>query len=254
MTDNAYDGEASSPWAQKGFIAAAVVVALLVVLGVVVVLTRPSGGDDRAAQQPPAASTSGASPTTSTSPAGDSVCGLPTGDQTVPTTAPAGTRWELVGTMATPTAPKAHGPGRVEDGLRSCFAHTPTGALYSAVNIVAVTTIPELREPLVSKLGATGAGRDAALKLLATPNTEPDSTNRIQLSGFAFLNYGKDAALVDLALRISTTAGKTGFVHFPASLRWEAGDWKVVIPPNGDPAKSVQGIPDLTGYIIWGGA
>jgi hypothetical protein len=109
MTDNTYDGEASSPWAQKGFIAAAVVVALLVVLGVVVVLTRPSGGDDRGTRQPPA-STADASPTTTIDPAGDSVCGLPTGDQTVPTTAPAGTRWELIGTMATPTAPKAHGP------------------------------------------------------------------------------------------------------------------------------------------------
>jgi hypothetical protein len=254
MTDNAYDGEASSPWAQKGFVAAAVVVALLVVLGVVVVLTRPPGGDDRSTQQPPTASTSGASQPATTSPAGDSVCGLPAGDQTVPTTAPAGTRWELVGTMATPTAPKAHGPGRVQSGLRSCFAHTPTGALYSAVNIFAITTIPDLRDDAARELTAAGPGRDAALAALKREGQQQDTGGKTQIVGYTFLNYASTSSTVDLALRISTAAGKSGFVHFPASLRWEAGDWKVVVPPNGNLGTGMGPIPDLTGYVPWGGA
>jgi hypothetical protein len=252
MTDNAYDGEASSPWAQKGFVAAAVVVALLVVLGVVVVLTRPSGGDDRAAQQPPAASTSGASPTTSTSPAGDSVCGLPAGDQTVPTTAPAGTRWELVGTMATPTAPKAHGPGRVQSGLRSCFAHTPTGAAYAAVSIGAMMAVPDLREPAVRTLGAAGPGRDRALQLLKSDTSA--ATSGVQIAGFTFLNYDKVSTTVDLAIRALKSGGQTGYAHIPVTLRWEQGDWKVLFAPDGSLGTGAGPIPDLTGYTPWNGA
>ena len=55
------------------------------------------------------------------------------GDQTVPVTPPADTEWELVGRVVAPTAPEVYGPA-VTDPVRSCFARTPTGALYAAVN------------------------------------------------------------------------------------------------------------------------
>jgi hypothetical protein len=254
MTDNAYDGEASSPWAQKGFIAAAVVVALLVVLGVVVVLSRPSGdGGARSNRQPPA-TTAGASQPASTSPDGDSVCGLPAGDQTVPTTAPPGTRWELVGTMATPTAPKTHGPGRVQSGLRSCFAHTPTGALYSAINFFTAASSTDLLPRAARDLTAAGAGRDRAIREAAKPDPAGGTSgSSTQLAGFTFLNYTQGSSTVDLAFRVTKTAGTTSPVHIPLSLRWENGDWKVSLPATGEIFPGIGAIPDLTGYVPWSG-
>jgi hypothetical protein len=162
------------------------------------------------------------------------------------------TAWELVGTMAAPTAPRTHGPGRVENGLRSCFARSPVGALYAAVNIVATTTDPALRVPLVRALAADGEGREAALRLLSTPQPPSDTTTQIQIAGFSLPNYDRQAATIDLAMQLSTVSG-SGYVHVAMPLRWEGGDWKVVVPPNGDLATTVRPLPDLTGYAVWSG-
>ena len=43
-----------------------------------------------------------------------------------------------------------------------------------------------------------------------------------------------------------------GVASLPTTLRWEGGDWKYVVPANGDPG--VREIPDLAGYAAWTGA
>lgn len=260
------DGE-RSPWAQRGFIAAAVVVALIAVLAVVLVLTGPSDDPGTVGAQPPATttpatptatpggtSTSAGSASTISTPDDGSVCGLPEGEQTVPVSAPPDTTWELVGTMAAPTAPDTHGPGEVRDGLRSCFARSPLGVLYAAVNVLASTTDPDLREPLVRDLAAAGEGRDAALRLLAEPQPPADTGTQIQVAGFAFLDYDQNAATVDLAVRAAPMNGSGGYVHLAVPMRWEDGNWKLVVPPAGDLVTNVRALPDLTGYAPWSGA
>lgn len=106
-TDSLHD-QPGSPWTQKGFIASAVVVGLLIILGAALVFTRPSDGDDRADPGPqPTTSTPSPTATRSAStPTTDSACGLPAGDQAIPVTAPPKTKWELVGTIAVPSAPE----------------------------------------------------------------------------------------------------------------------------------------------------
>ena len=253
-TTDSLDDQPGSPWTQKGFIASAVVVGLLIVLGAVLVFTRPSDGDDRADPGPqPTTSTPSPTATISAStPTTDSACGLPAGDQAVPVTAPPKTKWELVGTMAAPTAPDTHGPGRVGNGLRTCFAKTPTGALYAAANFVASASAPELRERAMDELTAVGAGRDRALEEAREPQT--DSGSRVQLEGFTFLHYTGEAATVDLAFRASRTDGTSGLAHMPISLVWESGDWKASLPASGEVFPGVGPVPDLTGYTPWGGA
>ncbi len=250
--DNTHDEEeAQNPWTQRGFIASAVVVALIAVLGLFLAFAGPSGGNGNAAPRAttPAASTS-PSPGGSTRPASDSACGLPAGEESVPRTAPKETKWELVGTMAAPTAPDTHGPGRVDDGLRSCYAHSPTGALYAAVNFVAMTTAPERREAAVRELAANGPGRDAALTAIKREGEQRAGGTGTQVAGFTFLNYGTETAVVDLAFRTSSAA----YVHMPLSVRWQDGDWKVVFPDDGDLGHAIKPLPDLTGYVLWAGA
>src|SRR3954462_14363714 len=114
---------------RPGFIAGAALVAVLVVAGIVVSLGALLGGRSGAAGGKDG---SGAPRAVKSAVAGGSVCGLTGMDSAgaTLTVAPV-TRWATVGTMAAPSSPTA-GPGRKQsDGLRYCYAHTVTGALFA---------------------------------------------------------------------------------------------------------------------------
>jgi hypothetical protein len=155
--------------------------------------------------------------------------------------------------MAAPTAPTRYGPGGMRDGVRTCFARNPIGALYAATNVVATTTRPQLRLALVRTLGAPGESREAALRRLATAAPANSSPTQIQLAGFSVLTYTQENTTVDLAIRVASPSG-TGYGHLPLQLTWQDGDWRIVIPASGDLGDNIGPLPDLTGYIPWSGA
>ena len=96
-------------WSERWFIAAGALLAVIVLLGVVVAIS--GGGTNASTAAPPAAGRNAADDGKNSrdasrhehwrvhSPGGRS--------QAVPTTAPPNTQWELVGSMAAPTAPRA---------------------------------------------------------------------------------------------------------------------------------------------------
>lgn len=234
-----------SPWTQPWFIASAVVVLVIVLLGVWLTVTRP---DEPAAPQTASEPTASSTPS-SGAPKGESTCGLPAGDQTVPVLAP-DTEWELVAKLAVPTAPEGAGPGRVDDGLRTCFSRDPLGALYASVNLLAMTTDPATRTQAAETLLAPGPGREEVLRSLSEPGALDQGTGpAFQVAGFTFLNYDRTSASIDLALQ---AAGR--YVHFPITMRWVAGDWKALAPISGQIFESMQPLPELTGYVAWNGA
>ena len=232
----------SNPFASRGFIAAAIVIGVILLAGVVVLVTALTAPHTPVAQ--PTSTPSG--PVAS----GDdkSVCGLK-GFETESslTAAPTHTKWELVGTVATPTDPNGPGPGRIDsDGFRSCFAHTAAGALYASVNFIALGTDGTLR-PRLTELVADGPGKDAIAS--SDPNAGSDSA-RAQLAGFKVDSYDGGSATVDLALNYNTG----DLVSVPIKLVWEAGDWKLVLAEDGSlPLKPAQ-LQSLGGYIPWAGA
>ena len=232
----------SNPFASRGFIAAAIVIGVILLAGVVVLVTALTAPHTPVAQ--PTSTPSG--PIAS----GDdkSVCGLK-GFETESslTAAPTHTKWELVGTVATPTDPNCPGPGRIDsDGFRSCFAHTAAGALYASVNFIALGTDGTLR-PRLTELVADGPGKDAIAS--SDPNAGSDSA-RAQLAGFKVDSYDGGSATVDLALNYNTG----DLVSVPIKLVWEAGDWKLVLAEDGSlPLKPAQ-LQSLGGYIPWAGA
>lgn len=234
-----------SPWVQPGFIAATAIIALLVVLGLILAVTGDSDEDAKSgtANRAPAAP---AAPVARDPDA--SVCGLPAGDTSVPTKAPR-TEWDLVGSVAAPTATTTLGPGKVTSGLRSCFAHSPTGALYAAVNVIAMTASADHREAFVRRLTVPGVGRDRALS-----NLGPDSdATTLQVAGFSLSDYRTRSAVVDLAFRVDT-GNAAGYTHLPLALRWLDGDWKLALPDTGRPFDGMARLPSLTGYTPWKGA
>jgi hypothetical protein len=230
--------EDQNPLTQPKFIISAVVVAILVALGIILAL--PKGGGT------PEPSTSG-STTASAQPsatAAASVCGLPSGDQAKPATTPADTRWELVGKIAAPTSPTEFGPGKTEtNGLRSCFAHSPTGALYAASNVAVLSATGKARL-VYEQLAVPSPERDA---LLNQPEPQATSAVTAQIAGFQIRSYDAERAVIAIAAKGSNGA----LVSVPVPLQWHDGDWKVVVPATGSTGGGH--ISDLSGYIAWSG-
>jgi hypothetical protein len=240
MTEPAETNEDQNPLTKPKFIISAVVVAIIVALGIILAILPKGGG----VAAPTASSSNSPSSSTPSSPGpAASVCGLPDGDQSKPATAPADTKWELIGKVAAPTSPERYGPGTTAaNGLRSCFAHSPTGALYAAANVTTLSAIGKTRLVL-ENLAVPSPERDALLK-----QPEPaSSTATPQLAGFALRSYSSDTAVVDLAYKGDNGA----YVSIPVPLRWDAGDWKIIVPATG--STGAGQIPDLSGYVPWAG-
>jgi hypothetical protein len=235
----------SNPFTKPGFIIAAVLVVALLAAGIVIFLL-PKGQSDAqpASPTPETGSTPAASP--SASAAGSSVCGLPTSTETSLGAAPE-TKWELVGTMAAPTDPQI-GPGKTDaQGIRSCFAHTPKGALYAAVNLWALGSDPSKEHAIAEQLAAKGPGREAGMK---APRTQaPASAVKIQIAGFN-VSYTANQAVVDLAFKADNGA----LASVRTTLLWQDGDWKGVVADNGAPLEEPRQVRDLSGFIPWSGA
>jgi hypothetical protein len=172
------------------------------------------------------------------------VCGLPSGDQAKPATTPADTKWELVGKIAAPTSPTQFGPGKTEDnGLRSCFAHSPTGALYAGANMIVLGSSgrPDL---LAQHLVVEGPERD---KMLSEPPTSAPTTAPFQIAGYKVVDYSGDRAVIEYGLTAAN--GSVGSV--PVAMQWQGGDWKWVLPATG--MAEARQLSDLNGFISWAG-
>lgn len=241
----------------RNFMLSALVVAAIVILGLVITLVNVLGGGastppSSASTVSPSASSTPSSPAstsaTSSADTDASVCGL-TDVQLTGTvaTAPQAT-WALVGTTAAPSI-SGQGPGKIDsDGYRSCYAHTPVGALTAAANYAAVGSNPPMREKFIQQATAPGPGRDA---LLRQPAVGQNSQSvRIQIAGFRMLRYTGTEADVDLAIR-SSNGGLGGAVMY---LQWSEGDWKIRVGQDGSDLTSVTQLPSLNGYVLWAGA
>ncbi|WP_432943644.1 hypothetical protein ACQPXM_00725 [Kribbella sp. CA-253562] len=181
------------------------------------------------------------------SPEQSSGCGLPAGDQNVPTTAPTADGWEVNHRVVVPRS-TTHGPAKTDpDGFRRCFAHSPTGALFAAYNAIAaigdqhkvLTTVPKLMLP--------GPNTDALLKELR--DETPTDSEAVQLAGYRILDAITDRVTVVLAVPVESE-----YMSLNLTLVWHRSDWRVVPPPPGEPV----GAPfsqhrDLDDFVTWKG-
>lgn len=245
-----------NPFTKPGFIISAALV-LALIAAVVVIFLLPKGQDKAQSAQPPTAGSNSVSGTPSPSNSGDdnnvmreSVCGLPLTDELALGTAPT-SNWELLDKMAVPTDPGTFGPGITEEnGFRSCFANSPTGALYAAMNVVALGSSgsPELMMKMSDQLLVPGTGRDAAIKDTATA-VESSGESSIQVRGFIIRSYTPSEADLDLVFETSEGA----LARVTMSLRWIDGDWKVKPADDGTPWSGMSQVSDLSGFLLWSG-
>jgi hypothetical protein len=168
---------------------------------------------------------------------------MPASSQNIPTTAPAAS-WALVGSMAAPSNPSTIGPQRTVDGFRTCFAHSPVGALYAVVNFWAAGTAFSPSTVYVH-LAADTPSRAQVVKESQGNATRLDSSGPVQLAGFEFNSYSPSSA--DLSIVLQGSSGV--LVSVACTMVWQNGDWRYVIPPSGAPAAGQ--VQDLDGYVPW---
>ncbi|MBX9390120.1 hypothetical protein ACFPZ0_04170 [Streptomonospora nanhaiensis] len=251
-SDGADEPRPASLLASRSFVISVIVVLAIVAAGVTTTLSLVLGEDEDSPETaaegegvPPEGEAPGAEE--SAVPRSDSACGLPDGGGTTFTEWPDGTTWDPVGVMEAPSV-EDQGPGVVEEsGLRHCYAHSPTGAVFAAVNYSAQATDPALAYPdVLPHLLAEGPGRQAMARDLERVGPDGAGTAQGDIAGVRLLAYGTDRARVDLALLMEE---EDQLVSFVVDLRWEDGDWKVVTRENGGMMIPASLLNDLVGFV-----
>jgi hypothetical protein len=248
----------ASPLQSRGFVFSAAGVGLLMLAAVFLIVATIAGRHAPSARQMALGShAGGATPATGGRPSaagGGAVsvddprgCSLSAGSQLVPVSAPV-SGWGLVGSMAAPTAPSTLGPQKSIDGLRVCFAHSPTGALFAAASFWAeATVVPQTL--LYGRLAA-----DTPARAVAVAQAQ-GSTQRLQdidgdpgtvsIAGFQYTAY--TPAEADLSIVLSGPRGEQ--VSLPCSMLWQDGDWRLVIPPSQQLAAAA--VTSMDHFVSW---
>lgn len=233
--------------------AAAVLVVVVVLAAVAVaIVVRGTGSSVEEARAPVPASSS---PTPQQSPSGaasSTTTGATPLPTMLPTAAPEGVSWSFFQGYALPSSETA-GPLQVKGSVHAGYSHSPEGALLAAVQIgirVGFTAGEEWRR-VVEQQTIPSGGQDAFVKLRGTvtdftvvPGEAP------QYAGFRFVTYSPDAAVLQLATRTPQGDLQVG----TKTVRWVDGDWKLEFQPDGGTSTTVQSVPDLAGFVVWGGS
>jgi hypothetical protein len=235
--------QSGSRWTQRGFVLAAALLAVVILAALLIFVTSP-GSHDGGSSGAPKENANGAPPAKDPD---ASVCGLPAGGQQAPAVPPEAD-WELVGTIAAPTA-RVTGPGIQQGKRRLCFAHSPTGALFAAVNFVATSAAAKGDPAILRELTAKGAARDESIQADARSPGGYATAGGVQLAGFRIASSSADEATVDLAFALRDK----GYARLPLSLRWERGDWKIIVPTAEGPFAGLETLATLSGFVPWSG-
>lgn len=244
---NTQDPETRTGSSRVKTYAAAGVIGLIAVAGVALTIDELTASDPQVQPAPSSAPTA-------TAPAKDSLCGLDTVKMKgTLSAAPAEVSWDLVGSVALPSTPSA-GPGLTsKNGVRYCYARTPTGALMMATNIYAWSAVPTNKTvEIVEHQYAAGPGYDSALKLAEADSVRPAEKmagGTVQIRGFNLAFYDGSAAQVNVLLQSRSGA----YSQHALEIVWERNDWRLRTSPTGE-APNGTSVPDATGFVPFAGA
>jgi hypothetical protein len=238
-------------WERNGAWYAASAVMLAVALGVVGILVWPAGGGDSPTAPGPAPTaapspaglgtqTAPATPTGSPTPEPgwrDLGCNGTRGDTTIPSLPPKVT-WDPVGTMSAPRSPDL-GPAKIDGFARTCFQHSPSGALAAATNFTVVSwTVPTRNRLAV--LGPLVTAGEVRTEIVGA-ETGPTGGARIVAA------HVEGCAPERCNLVIAFSVGSQ-LVATSLSMVWAGGDWRLDGTAN-EPATAIDAVPP--GYLAW---
>lgn len=143
--------------------------------------------------------------------------------------------WTYTGSVLVPASESA-GPSVEGPDTNSCYARSPEGAVFAAMNLVAMDMDGQSRD-LYENRTVDGPARDAALEQVQA-NVAPTP---VTFRGFALVDYSTEAATVELVLE------EDGFLGaVTVEVAWEDGDWKLDPPTSLQPP--VKALTSMTGY------
>ncbi|MDF9277440.1 hypothetical protein P4U43_06490 [Arthrobacter sp. EH-1B-1] len=244
-TDNAW-------WTKPTFIISAIAVVLLIGTGIIL-FTFLGNNEETDAAPPAQPQTSAPTATAAESVTGGSICGLNATGGTTMTTAPENVEWEFLGGIAAPKSAE-HGPGLVDEqtGVRSCYSHTPEGALLAVTGMLAASGDTELLMETTRALVLEGPGKqrtiDSLEDRLKSGNT---SSVPIEVAGFRLLSYSPERATVEVVLAADSSEGKI-YQTTASDVVWSDGDWHFNLDTDGSGGPIDGQITDLSGYVPWG--
>jgi hypothetical protein len=221
---------------------------LIVIVAAVAMLATRGGQVDPTAS--PTASAD-ASPSSSATSSGslvepDGACSLPAADQDIPVDPPQAT-WEAQGYILVPSS-EVYGPIPGQDPQWPCFAHSPAGALFAAMNLhVRMVAMPDYEE--FARAAAVDSPALESWLAEQDPATHGQTAGQtIQYAGFRFQKVESDAVVVDVAAK---QADLNAYVRI--SLLWdsEVDNWRVDLATTSfDPAV----VESLASFTTWSAA
>lgn len=222
------DGQVESSGLGKWFwLSAAVAVAVLACLVYVLVAPAPkqaSPSPSQAGAGAPAPASGGSSPATSASSTapeawGDTGCNGTSGSSDLPKGPPSGVTWQAQGAMSYPTS-KDLGPKKTDGVVRTCFQHSPSGALLAAANIiVGASSGPDTSEAVMQRQFTAGPGKTTMIAGVHEPDNKAGTASP---AGFQIGACTPQRCIVNLFL-----TGGEGSGSFTMPMVWSDGDWKL---------------------------
>ena len=242
----------SAWWTKPTFIISAIAVILLIGTGII--LFTFLGNEEETEAAPPAQPETTSHSAASAEPSSaESVCGLDATGGTTLTSAPENVEWEFLGGIAAPKSTE-HGPGIVDEqtGVRSCYSHTPEGALLAVTGMLAASGNTELLIETTRALVLEGPGKQQTLDSLEDRLDGGNTSSvPIEVAGFRLLSYSPERATVEVVLAADSSEG--GIYQTTASdIVWSDGDWYFNLDADGSGGPIDGQITDLSGYIPWG--
>jgi hypothetical protein len=178
-------------------------------------------------------------------------CRNPNPDLRPPKVAPPAVTWQFDADMLIPLQVAAGPATTATTGVRSCFAHSPTGAVLAAMVMLGQIRNPDLTEDVLLTRVLPGQGRDRALAEFRNPTT-PHEPGTVQFAGFKVMLYEPTRAILQIAVQ----ANERDLAALQVTMRWTKGDWKAQLDDDGTFNGSVA--PDvlmsLDGYVRFRGA
>lgn len=160
--------------------------------------------------------------------------------------------WQLFSGVALPYSPTA-GPLTVDGPVYSGFERSQAGALIAAVQLGSrylLTPGSGWRE-VVARQVLPGAGREVFIRVRAQVEVNDPPGTYGQLAGFRIVAYTGDVAVIQEVSRFSLT-GRLQVTT--ATVKWVGGDWQLELQPDGGSSPTAQAVPNLDGFVVWGGA
>ena len=160
--------------------------------------------------------------------------------------------WQLFSGVALPYSPTA-GPLKHDGPVFSGFERSQAGALIAAAQLATryLLTPGSGWRDVVARQVLPGTGRDAYLRVRAQVEVNDPPGTYGQLAGFRIVAYTGDVAVIQQVSRFSYT-GRLQVTT--ATVEWVGGDWRLELQPDGGSSPTAQAVPNLDGFVMWGGA